>query len=331
MRTRGVRQSVDVAKLLDRLGIQGERRGEWITARCPSPAHEDRNPSWRIKISTGSHKCFSCGFSGTTVGLVMAVCDLDVGKAIEWLGSEELAAPQDLELMIELKVPRVRSEFRLPSGVVIAPLAAWPTPARDYASSRKVTADQVDRWGLGYAVDGRLAGRIVFPVRDATGRLISYTARTFIGHRKRYLEPALAEDAVEGAVFGEHHARSNTILVVTEGALDALAVERAAASATITSWSPVAIYGSGVLPSHLNRLSGKYLGIVIATDPDPAGDRAALEIHNGLARWMRVRRWRPPEGEDCGSLSQKGQGSVIFDGIVGAWFDDAVVRPALQA
>lgn len=315
------RLRVDVQKLLDRLGIEGKRKGRYFEARCPSPVHEDRNPSWRISLDGGQHQCFSCGFYGGAVKLVMSTLGVNADAAVKWILSGDLAAPQVLEVEVEVMRPVLRGGFKLPAGVIIAPLVEWPGPARDYASSRGLTVEQVDRWGIGYAVDGRLAGRIVFPVRDREHRLISYTARTFVGDRKRYLEPKASEGSVEGAVFGEEHAVPDSVIVVTEGALDALAVERAIPLQTKdwTKWSVAAIYGSGVLPAHLNRLAGKYLGVVVVTDSDPAGDRAADEIQSGLGRWMRVRRWRPPEGWDCCKLATSGRIAEVRDGVFGAW------------
>jgi DNA primase len=184
--------------------------------------------------------------------------------------------------------------------VQVLPLAAWPSPARDYLSGRGVTQVQVERWGLGYAVDGRLAGRVVFPVRNNVGTLISYTARSFTGEGRRYLEPKIEEGADQGAVFGEEHWDPDEceLAVVTEGAMDALAVERA------TGLPVAAVYGSQILPGHLARLQ-RWRTLILATDSDPAGDKAAAEISGALGRWTRAVRWRPPEGFDCASLAQR--------------------------
>lgn len=181
----------------------------------------------------------------------------------------------------------------------MAPLVAWPSTPRDYISSRGVTADQVDRWGLGYAVDGKQEGRVIFPVRDRRGVLISYTGRSFTGARKKYREPDLDEGADPGAVFGEEHwGDAVELLVVVEGALDGLAVERC------TGMNIAAMYGSQIEPGHLARLS-RARGLLIATDNDLAGNRIAEALQDQLARTMRIRRWVPPAGDDCASLALK--------------------------
>ncbi len=33
-----------------------------FTAQCPSSNHDDHHPSWGIKVRTGIHNCFGCGW-----------------------------------------------------------------------------------------------------------------------------------------------------------------------------------------------------------------------------------------------------------------------------
>ena len=40
-------------------------RGEWRSALCPF--HDDRHPSLRVKLETGSFRCMTCGVHGGDV------------------------------------------------------------------------------------------------------------------------------------------------------------------------------------------------------------------------------------------------------------------------
>jgi DNA primase len=63
-------QTYDIAGLLERLGIEVERRtrGNYV---CPCPFHQDRHPSFAIAEDTGKWICFAgCG-QGSVLGLVM--------------------------------------------------------------------------------------------------------------------------------------------------------------------------------------------------------------------------------------------------------------------
>lgn len=300
-------RDVDIPVLLERLGFaKPERRGRALWAPCPF--HEERTPSWSIVDDPGGerhgfHHCHGCGEGGGVSALVAHVLDLrnDAGEldyraARDWLGGDQ---ERPLPVTIEIPAPKLaRRGLVLPSGVVVAPFARWASPARRYVERRGITGEQVERWGLGYAVDGRLAGRIVFPVRDRLGRLVSYTARDFAGAgRRKYLEPEQDEGADKSAIFGEQHwPDDRKRVVVIEGAPDALAVERVVGGAV------GAVYGSQLLPGAIARLS-TFREVVVATDPDKAGQKLARAIVGALGRWSTVLRVTMPEGFDAAALA----------------------------
>lgn len=299
----------DVSSVLDRLGLTYARKGRWYELKCPHPAHDDRSPSFRIHAEDGGFKCWSCKFSGRSlVSLVMGVLGIeDVKEAQAWLDSTATASPRHAALRSEVEVRETRARgFALPPGVVVAPVSDWPSPASVYLRERGVPDAQAERWGLGYAVDGRLSGRIVIPVRDSNGRLVSYTARAFGRARRKYLEPATEEGADKAAIFGEERwpvVVARRLLVVVEGGFDGMAVERVAGL-------PFAgLYGSEFVPGHASKL-GTWSHILIVTDPDEAGERVAGEIRGQLGRWTRCTRLVLPEGEDCASLARLDPGRL---------------------
>lgn len=296
--------AVDIEQLLARLSIEYERRGVWLWAPCPHPDHEENTPSWHIRDDAdddrhGFHKCFGCGRSGYPVQLVERVLGLDRDAARDWLKSSENAAPPKLGVEVEFEEPEVKRRFELPSGSVLAPLAQWVTPARRYAEERGITAAQVDEWGLGYAVDGRLAGRVVLPIRDRHGVVVSYAARDYTKRAlRKYLAPSTSEGANRIAVFGEHLWRERDCLVLIEGPVDALAVAR-------VGYQVGAIQGSDWKPAHLLKLR-RWRVIVIASDNDQAGNKLASAIREQVGAdresQTRVGLAEVPEDEDCASL-----------------------------
>jgi len=286
-----------VESILKRLGIEATKHGpEWV-ALCPNPSHDDHKPSWRIRDDPGGpregfHKCWPCGFGGGLLHLVRTVLDLKYRDAQKWLESEELAAPPPAG--VELAI-RTRTAFRLPEGVELSPMSRWVTSARKFAEKRSITSSQVDKWGMGYAIEGRLEGRIVIPVRNKRGQLSGYTARTFVNHPKRYLEPEAFERANRGVLFGEQFWSKGPVIVL-EGAIKALAVER-------------------VNPINLAVTSGSDLGatialklatfdeVIIATDNDPAGDKLAEQIGWVLDRQQVYNhRLQFPKGRDADQM-----------------------------
>lgn len=306
---------IDVPKLLERLNIKAERRGrEWI-ARCPNPKHEDKNPSWRIRDDGGPkhacHKCWPCGLGGGPIALVSTVLGVPPAQAREWLG-EDGNAEEPIPATVQVAVPSVH-EFRLPAGVHLDPFERWPDPPRQYAASRGIDAAQVERWGIGWASVGKLAGRIVFPVRDDRGRLRGYTARTYADQEKRYREPDKEEGANRDVLLGEQHwptmaKRKAHRVYVTEGAINGLALEHALAD--------LGPYFGALCGSSLSAMASIKLAsfgeVIVLRDPDGAGRRVATEVATSIGRHRPVFFVDFPAGKDAASVSREELRALVF-------------------
>lgn len=302
---------IDILRVLDALNIDYKVQGGLAWARCPGPDHRDSEPSWRVRIDEdhekyGQHRCYGCGFGGYAVHLVEAVQGIDREAARAWLADYGKSA-QQLPDEVVLQSEPITSAVQLctPDRVILPHMVdplAWPSVVRNYLISRGITPAQVKRWGIGYAADGYLMGRIYIPVYDAAGTLLSYTGRTFIDAEKRYKEPKLAEGADQGAVFGEQHWKTRS-LIVAEGAFNALAVERALPRLQ-GRWDVGAIFGSQLTEGHLMRLS-RFDRVLIASDGDKAGNRVALELEQALVRHVDcVGRVRFEDERDCNDLER---------------------------
>lgn len=294
---------VDIDRLLRSLGIAAKKKGHEWEALCPY--HEDRKPSWSIRDQPGNDRhgkfnCFSCHAGGDAIQLTADMLQVERDEAELWLAESGITELPDIpfETGIELTGGELSKVCAGPNLLNFAPLPMWVSSARDYATSRGITAEQVERWGIGYAVSGRVGGRIWIPIRDSAGTLLSWTARSYTGSRLRYLTATREESVRLDAIFGEHHWDLNfDQVVLTEGALNALACERAGAK------NVAALNGSNVTALNIAALSmfGK---IVIATDPDKAGERAAGVVISALKRWKEVVVIGFPPGKDASDLPE---------------------------
>jgi DNA primase len=313
---------VDVPKLLAALDIDFvPPRGGEIWAPCPF--HDEREGSFQIKhlpgqAENGLWRCFGCKAHGNAIGLVKGLRGVDWVEAramLDDLGA--LAKPPPLPTKITVEIMNPKRKFRIPPGVVFAPLDKWVTPPRRYAIERGITPEQVVRWSIGYAIEGRLRGRIVMPLFDRKGKPYGYTARTFIDAEKRYIEPKREERAVLGAVFGEYHWKpvdergKRGTCIVTEGGLNGLAVERAIELIDLDA-DFGAVRGSNLLPGHAARLS-TFDRALVASDPDDAGDALFAALHGMLGRWVKMGRVLIPKGKDCNDLDPNDLAQRIFD------------------
>jgi DNA primase len=293
----------DLAHVMQKLGIEVRQIGARLWAEhCPMPEHVT-NPAHRFKNffvriapadKVGLWHCYSCHAGGRLVDLVMAVRGLEFRAAVEWLtalGADQAPAAPYLRVRVE----GPKGEFRLPAGVEFAPLGEWNSVARAYALSRGMTAEQVEDWGIGYAMIGRLEGRIVFPVFDRRGRLANYTGRTFVNDELRYMSASEREGPDESVFLGEHEwpvdLSKRAVLVVFEGAINGMAIERALGE------SRRHVQLGGLSGSNFDHRKAAKLStfqrVIVATDPDAAGDEAArviaASVRTGRTRVERLK------------------------------------------
>ncbi len=305
---------IDLRDALVRLGIEvTEVSPVRLEGRCPSGTHPDKNPSWSVMTDRGRHGlhfCQSCKFGGSFVDLVMHVLDIGYPAAREWLsalGDDSAERVPPTEVVFEVLSAR-RPEFRLPSDVVFAEFGKWPASIRSYVLSRGIAPEQVLRWQLGYAVTGRLAGRVVFVTRDGNGRPANYAARAVVDDiKKRYINAHSREHPDLSIFFGEDKwpglDAPRTCVVVTEGAINGLAVER------VFPGPLAGLSGSNVTASHISKLA-TFDMVIVATDNDKAGLAAAELIESGLDRTdTATMRLDLPKGVDA----QKMEPEVLED------------------
>lgn len=287
---------LDVPRLLAALSVAAERKGEHWRARCPSPDHDDSDPSWSIVDSSGerrhgSHKCWSCGFGGGPWELVAAVRGIELQEAGEWIRALGRG-----EARVNVEAPRVvvrfptdsSEEYRLPPGVSVPSIdgSAWFPPALAYLRRRAVSDGQIARWGIGFATIGPMAMRVVVPVRTR-GRLVSHVARTFVNASPRYHVPPTGKRGARprDALFGEPALdEALGVVVVCEGVFKHLRLELAGCP------NPVAILGASNLGPLKLAILSSFARVVVAADPDAAGDALFAAIRRGLGRGSEATR-----------------------------------------
>ncbi len=308
-----------VVLILSKFGIETVRRGKRLWAKCPY--HDDKDPSWFIRDEGeryGQHWCFSCEAGGSLTELVMHLKKLDYDDARAWIqdviGGEDEPEKEPAPPAASVNVQSIQSKrFSLPRECIMDPFYEWVSPAKKYIWSRGITEGQVARWNLGYAVDGRLRGRIIIPVWGSDGLPKSYTARSFGDHEKRYLFSQEEENHDLNVSFGEHLWSKNKreIVIVTEGAIDSLTCERVFEHVELSGIAVDSLSGSHVRPMFIQKMS-TFKGVIVMTDDDKAGNLAAEELKCGLTRYTHVVRVRLPQGKDATSLPPDELKSILW-------------------
>lgn len=282
---------VNVKALLALLKIDAKQRGRRWHACCP--AHEEKTPSWGIIDDPGdehhgSHKCFGCGFKGGPWELAARVWGCSLQDAGARLRSIFTGGPNVPAGPIANMLPRIvmvdsglhARGVRLPAGVIFPErVDQWRSSvARDYLlETRGVPAWQIERWGLGYATEGRQAFRIVVPVWTR-GIRATFVARAFIPTIPKHDSGRREDGAVaDRALFGEPAFTDDDTCVVVENVWSAMAFERDGVA------NACALIGSEVTAARSIMLS-RFRTILVATDPDAAGEKAFCQLVGQLGR-----------------------------------------------
>ncbi len=209
-------------------------------------------------------------------------------------------------------------------------------PARRYLEQRRIPPELVERYGLGYAPDGwrnlgpalagrcalgdlitvglaarpegggepydRFRNRLIFPIRNASGRLVGFGGRTLGDDVAKYVNTAETERFHKGHLLygldlAKRTIRESRRMLLVEGYLDVLGAVAAGLEGAVASM------GTALTPEQA-RLAARFADeVVIGYDGDAAGEtacRRALPVLLGAG--VTVRRARLPEGEDPDSL-----------------------------
>jgi len=314
------------------------RAGTILKGLCPF--HSEKTPSFIVTPERETWHCFGCGEHGDIFTFAMRRDGLDFREALA-----RLAEKAGVELN-ERTAGEDRRKRRLREALEAA--IAWyrevllqvnqAERAREYLAERGLTADTLDRFGIGYApntweamskrlrakgftdaeltdaglaspstrggVYDRFRGRIIIPIRDASGRAIGLGGRILPEMEgPKYLNsPATALfdksrtlyaiDLAKGAI------RREKLAVIVEGYTDVMAAHQAGFENVVASLGTALTEGQVALAL---RYAGE---VALAYDVDVAGE---LATRRGLLDEIgphasKVRVMRVPEGKDPDEL-----------------------------
>jgi DNA primase len=302
------------ADMVEIVGARTQLRkvGARWTGRCPF--HDERTPSFSVNAADKLFYCFGCGMKGDLITFVKETEGLDFVGAIEWLAERyriplayEETSPQAeakrerrarlLSLLEQAAAYYERNlwessaggsareylagrelreevcrEYRLglsPGGAVLAEKAR----AKGFSQEELAAAGLVNRRGNDY-----FAGRLVFPLADARGRVLGFGAR-----RMRDDDPIPAKyvNSPEGELFrkgsivyGLDRARATITkedrAIIVEGYTDVLALRQAGLAAAVASM------GTALTEPQLKELRRLTSHLYLCFDADAAGEAATV-------------------------------------------------------
>lgn len=282
-----------------------------------SPFSKEKSPSFFVNDDKGFFHDFSSGKHGDVISFLQETERLSFVEAVQRLAGEAGMAlpaedPQAAER--EAKKQGLTDWMDLAQKWFAANLRRSPgKAAREYLEKRGLPEDQWDRFGLGYAPNDReglknaliqrgarpgdlveagmliapegggqpydrFRDRLMFPILDARGRIVSFGGRAMNpDDRAKYLNGPESPLFHKGAtLYGMPEARrilgaeskSDQAIVVVEGYMDVIACQRAGIPA-------VAPMGTALTEEQMALLWRTSAEPILCFDGDAAGQRAA--------------------------------------------------------
>ncbi|HMQ42367.1 MAG TPA: DNA primase [Paracoccus sp. (in: a-proteobacteria)] len=291
-----------------------QAKGDWW---APCPFHGEKTASFHVDDQKGFYYCFGCHAKGDALTFLRESDGLDFIEAVKVLAAEAgLPMPErdpgearraDRRSTLAEAMEAATRHYRM------ALSSGQGTEARDYLTRRGLEAGGIERFELGFAPDmrqglftalrekgippevmdeaglvivpddggapyDRFRGRIIFPIRDARGRVIAFGGRAMDPNaRAKYL------NSPETALFDKGRNLYNTgparaavskgaPLVVAEGYMDVIALSLAGFEGA------VAPLGTAITEDQLRLMWRISPEPVIMLDGDAAGQRAARRL-----------------------------------------------------
>jgi DNA primase len=265
-------------ELLQEKGIHYQLSGKDAKVKCLNPEHDDSNPSMRVDRVTGVFNCFSCGFKGnlfTYYGAPSSPLEVRLHRI-----REGITKVKSQTVGIQLPKERIR-------------WAGGPL--------RNISEETLQIWDAFTWNTPKFEGRIVFPIRNITGKTVALIGRLIseagMGQSKYYIYPGGAEMPFCPAKVKPIQNR----VILVEGIFDALNLWDKGLKNTVCCFGTQQV---NWVKLSLLKMQGVQ-GVDIMFDGDEAGSRAS-EAAKGLAEKldMSARIVTLPLNTDPGNLNR---------------------------
>ena len=291
--------------------VKLQRKGSSYFGLCPF--HNEKSPSFSVSPGKQMYYCFGCGAGGNVFTFLMEYENYSFQEAVKTLADRAGVVLPEIEYSQEAKRARDEKNAVLEVNREAAKyyyyLLRTPegAPGLEYLKKRGLTAETMQRFGLGYAgrySDGlyrylkkkgvsdellkksglmqvnekqgmydKFWNRVMFPIMDLNGKVVGFGGRVMGDAKPKYLNsPETAVFDKSRNLYGLNFARSSRKkqLLLCEGYMDVISLHQAGFT------NAVASLGTALTSQHASLLKRFTDEAVLTYDSDEAGIRAAL-------------------------------------------------------
>jgi len=305
-----------------------------------SPFNKEKTPSFFVSPERGTYHCFSSGQGGDIFTFVESMEGVDFKGALKIL-AEKSGVPLVFSANARVDNSHIDKLREIMSRAEIFYATQLPkeSDAYVYVQKRGITEATIREWNLGYAPEGwrvllealsaqgfstkemveaglikeadgkpgtfydRFRNRLMFPIRDISGRTVAFTGRTLSADEQaKYLNsPETELFKKSNIIFGLSRAkdsiRTRGFVLLVEGQMDVLHCHQAGFTNT------VALSGTALSEQHVSLLKRYADNLMLILDSDRAGLSAtSRSAVIALSAGMKVKAVPLPDGEDPADL-----------------------------
>jgi len=279
MTTTSTPHSINIARLLESVGVEIKRVGEReITGKCPvhirTVGRHDNSPSWSMNANTGLWICFSCGARGSLSSLLYeltgGVNSIDMQKMLVESSFEALKAPKITQEETYVDRDAFFGFVRVPETL---------------CESRNLDPELTHKHGVRWNKDHRAWA---IPIMSPTGRLEGW-------QEKKHGSVLNYPNGVKKSktLFGIERFRSTTAVLV-ESPLDVVRFASLGLDA-----QALGTFGAYVSDEQLRLTLYVADRIVVAMDNDDAGIASSKKIYKTIGTPRAGLLWWNYSGSNC--------------------------------
>lgn len=355
-----LKTSIDIVHVVQGY-VRLRKSGSSFIGLCPF--HQEKTPSFHVRQSPAYYYCFGCGAKGDAISFVQNLERLSFPETVKLLAerygiplpktestpeADQTARERQALLEIHDKAADIfRSQL---TG------SSEGKQALSYLKERGLSDQTIEKFGLGYApgfsdnlirrLNGhfsselliksgliqtgesgrpydRFRRRVMFPIRNESGKIVAFGGRIFGEGQPKYLNspetPIYSKSRTLYALdVARDSVRRKSFAILVEGYMDCIALHQAGIDNVIASCG-----------TSLTELQAKLLArfsdrIVVNFDPDTAGSAATLRsLDIFLEQNFKIRVLALPGGDDPDAFIKR-QGVAAYSALLEkapAYFD----------
>lgn len=311
-----------------------------INFRAKCPFHNEKTPSFIISPEKQIWHCFGCQKGGDIFSFVMEMENVDFAGALRILAPKAGVTLQRQDPKMTSEKNRILDILNLSRRYYHKVLleSKMAEVALEYLKKRGMQADTIEEWQIGFSPDNwdatykflqskgynekeiflagmsvksqnmsgyydRFRGRIMFPINEANGNTIAFTAR--VSPEKEATEklgkyinsPQTIVYDKSKVLFGfdkaKQEIKKHDSVILVEGQMDVITAHQ-------NNWkNVVASSGTALTLEQVNLIKRLTSNIYLAFDMDKAGELAADRgIREAMNADMSIKIIEVPEGKD---------------------------------